>query len=74
MSDTVVSLENRREAAEAVRGIRKAVHEAMAFLPEEYWEDLAQSWLDDGYLPYEKIMQLCHRYWPVMEDEPEAEG
>jgi hypothetical protein len=68
MSD-VVDLSERREVAEAMRGIQKAVHEAMAYLPSEYWEDLAQSWVDDGYLPYEKIMQLFHPYWPEMEDE-----
>jgi hypothetical protein len=69
----IVDLASRRELTEAVRGIQKAVHEAISYLPEEYWEDLAQSWLDDGYLPYPKIMQLFHPYWPEMEEEkPEA--
>ena len=67
----VVNIKERLQLAETVRSLKKEVHQAMAYLPDEYWEDLAESWIADGFLPYEKVMQLFYAFWPVIPDEPE---
>lgn len=67
----VVNLQERMQTAETVRRLKKGVHQAMAYLPDEYWEDLAQTWITDGFLPYDAIMQLFYDFFPETPEEPE---